>query len=156
MTVLVGYQEVVTYRPIFSTAFSCFTAYDVHDTITIKEIWAFLYLLLDIVKEAMSTKLLSGESSTKSASQHTEQILVGIGSSVKPLVELYGNICTSEMFSRLIGRLDVRNISVCTFTDMEEIVADEGGLYIYYLVKDFVSELFNGSTVIGRLLCVLD
>lgn len=145
MTEIIGYQEVVTHRPIFATAFSRFAACNTYDTITIKEVWAFVYLLLDIVLESVSTKLLSGESSTKSACEHAEQILVGIGSSVKPLVDLYRSVCASEVFSHLLGRLDLWDIGVCTFSTIEEIVADEGGFFIFNLVKDFVSVPFNGS-----------
>lgn len=145
MITIVAYEEITIYRPIFETAFSNFVSGDFHDNVTIKEVWSFISLLLDIVLESVSTKFLSGESSTKSASQHAEQILVGIGFSVKPFLDLYMGIFRSAMFSHLIGRLNVLNIPICTFSSMYEIVNDVGGLYLYYLVRDFVSELFNGS-----------
>ncbi|KJA28276.1 hypothetical protein HYPSUDRAFT_197182 [Hypholoma sublateritium FD-334 SS-4] len=138
MTTIVGYREVVTYRPIFATKFSFFAPNNAYDTVTIKQVWAYIYLLLDIVLESVSTKLLSAEFSTKSACEHAEQVLVGIGASVKPLVELYGDICSSEVFSRLIGRVNVLDTRVCTFATMADIVADEGGLFIFNLVKDFI------------------
>ncbi|KJA26721.1 hypothetical protein HYPSUDRAFT_198532 [Hypholoma sublateritium FD-334 SS-4] len=140
MTVMIAYQEVTIYRPIFETAFSNFYSGDFHDKATIKEVWSFISLLLDIVLESVSAKFLSGESSTKSASQHAEQVLVGIGHSVKPFLDLYMSIYRTAVFSHLTGRLNVLNIPICTFSTMSEIVNDVGGRYIYYLVRDFITQ----------------
>ncbi|KJA26039.1 hypothetical protein HYPSUDRAFT_199270 [Hypholoma sublateritium FD-334 SS-4] len=149
MTIIVAYQQVTICRPVFETAFSNFVSGDPYDIVTIKEVWSLLSLLLDVVLESVCTKFLSGESSTHSASQHAEQILVGIGFSVKPFLDLYMGIYRSAIFSHLIGRLNMVNIPICLFATMDEIVNDVGGLYLYYLVRDFVT--LAQDTIISRI-----
>lgn len=139
------YEQIEKCRPTFIPEFSSFVANDLQDTITIKEVWAFISLLLDIVLESLSLKFLSGNISSTTVNQHAEQILVGIGSSVKPLVNLYASICSSEIFSYLVGRTHSLNIEACDFSTISKILEDPGGLYTFYLIRDFVSEMFKRS-----------
>lgn len=144
MTKTIDLKPVRTFRPFFTDAFASFTS--AYDTITIKEIWGFFSLLLDVVLEAFSNKLLSGELSTKSTAQQAEQTLLGIGTRVKPLVHLYGRICQSELFRRhLVCMINPSNTAgFCQFLSMEEILRDAGGLYVFDTVNDFVSETLSG------------
>ena len=141
MAVIAACQQVTMSPPVFSDPFSNFRSTNPNDTVTIGTIWAFISLLFDFVSESLALKLLSGESSTATANQHAEQILVGIGATVLPLVNFYANICTSELFNRIVGRTNILNATTCSFSSISEILGDAGGRYIFCLVRDYVSEL---------------
>ncbi len=118
MAVTAAYQDMIMTRPIFCDGFSNFHSTNHNDDVTIWSIWAFFSLLFDFVSESLALKLLSGEGSTASANQHSEQILVGICATVQPLTRFYADICTSEIFNRIVGRTNIFDTPSCEFNSI--------------------------------------